>query len=280
MDLQLLETFLDLAETRNFTMTAKRLKKSQAAISLQINRLEEMLGKFLFDRDNRNVNLSQDGEILVGYAKQILNMHQELLYRFSSLPIEGSVSIGTTDEIANLYLAEILSLFSKQYPKIVLNVSCDLKDNLVQQFQREQVDMILVHQEPKASPSDAIVVQEEAFIWVKSKDLALDPSKPLPIILNPEPCSIRQKTLDAMAKAQVKSRIVYTSTSYAGKIAAVKAGLGIALIPASQNKKEYEVMDLPFLPKFSNQQLVIMKSKKITLAQEALADHIFTQIKD
>jgi DNA-binding transcriptional LysR family regulator len=280
MDLQLLETFLDLAETRNFTMTAKRLKKSQAAISLQINRLEEMLGKFLFDRDNRNVNLSQDGEILVGYAKQILNMHQELLYRFSSLPIEGTVSIGTTDEIANLYLAEILSLFSKQYPKIVLNVSCDLKDNLVQQFQNEAVDMILIHQEPKTTHSDAIVVQEEAFIWVKAKDIAIDPSKPLPIILNPEPCSIRQKTLESLSKAQVKSRIVYTSTSYAGKIAAVKAGLGIALIPASQSKKEFEILDLPYLPKFPNQQMVIMKSKKITLAQEALADHIYTQIKD
>lgn len=280
MDLQLLETFLDLAETRNFTMTAKRLKKSQAAISLQINRLEEMLGKFLFDRDNRNVNLSQDGEILVGYAKQILNMHQELLYRFSSLPIEGTVSIGTTDEIANLYLAEILSLFSKQYPKIVLNVSCDLKDNLVQQFQNETVDMILIHQEPKTTHSDAIVVQEEAFIWVKAKDIAIDPSKPLPIILNPEPCSIRQKTLESLSKAQVKSRIVYTSTSYAGKIAAVKAGLGIALIPASQSKKEFEILDLPYLPKFPNQQMVIMKSKKITLAQEALADHIYTQIKD
>lgn len=280
MDLQLLETFLDLAETRNFTMTAKRLKKSQAAISLQINRLEEMLGKFLFDRDNRNVNLSQDGEVLVGYAKQILNMHQELLYRFSSLPIEGSVSLGTTDEVSHLFLSETLSLFSKQYPKIILNIGCDLKDSLLERFNKEALDMIIFHQETAAPLLDALTISEEPFIWVKSKDFPIDAHKPLPLILNAESCSIRKKTIQSLNQAGTAFRIAYTSNSFTSKLSAIKSGLGIGLIPISQNKKEFETVDIPSLPSFPSMRLMLMKSKKITLAQEALADHLINHWRD
>ncbi len=278
MDLQLLETFLDLAETKNFTMTAKRLKKSQAAISLQINRLEEMLGKFLFDRDNRNVNLSQDGEILVNYAKQILNMHQELLYRFSALPIEGSISLGAPEDFTTLVLPEILSLFSKQYPKIILNVISKASSCLVDDFRADKLEMAIIHQAAASPEKDSIPMKEETLVWIKSKEMTLDFSKTLPLILGNDTCFIRQKTLKALTDAKIAYRILFTSPSLAGRLAAVKAGLGLSVIPMSQFKKEYEIVDHPQLPKLPKLQIALLKSKKITLAQEALADHILNQL--
>jgi DNA-binding transcriptional LysR family regulator len=278
MDLQLLETFLDLAETKNFTMTAKRLKKSQAAISLQINRLEEMLGKFLFDRDNRNVNLSQDGEILMGYAKQILNMHQELLFRFSSLPIEGSVSFGSPEDIAITYLPEIISLFSKQYPKIHLQVHSDVSSNLLNQFKNGTLDMVLIQQDADRPEADTLLVKEEALVWIKSKDASIDFSKPIPLVVGAPSCYYRQKMIEALERANIAYRIVYASPSLSGRITAVKAGLGISAIPIGHHKKELEQFETAQLPKLPKMQLAILKSKKITLAQEALADHIIMQI--
>jgi DNA-binding transcriptional LysR family regulator len=277
MDLQLLETFLDLAETRNFTMTAKRLKKSQAAISLQINRLEEMLGKFLFDRDNRNVNLSQDGEVLVSYAKQILNMHQELLYRFSALPIEGSVSIGSTEEFASTLLPEILSSFSKQYPKIIMSSFCDSFPKLHELFSKELLDVIIFEQNPEQKIADSIPLKEESLVWIKGKDFQFDASKPLTLVLGSEDCPHRQKIIQALNETKTAYRIIYSSSSLSGRLAAVKSGLGLGLIHQSQMKKDFEQIDHAILPKLPKTQIALLKSKKITLAQEALADHILMQ---
>ncbi|NBO23787.1 MAG: LysR family transcriptional regulator [Chlamydiae bacterium] len=277
MDLQLLETFLDLAETKNFTMTAKRLKKSQAAISLQINRLEELLGKFLFDRDNRNVNLSQDGEVLVSYAKQILNMHQELLYRFSALPIEGTVTIGATENFCATELPEILSLFTKQYPKIILKAYSDSAKNLKTLFEKEGVEMIIFEQLSSNPIAESIPLKEESLVWIKGKDFHVDFSKPIPIILGPEGCTYREKTIEALDDAKIPYRIIFSSASQTGRLSAVKTGLGISILPTSQLKKEFEVLEQAPLPKLPKLQISMLKSKKISLAQEALSDHIFMQ---
>ena len=277
MDLQLLETFLDLAETKNFTMTAKRLKKSQAAISLQINRLEEMLGKFLFDRDNRNVNLSQDGEVLVSYAKQILNMHQELLYRFSALPIEGSVSLGATEDFSSTDLPEILSLFSKQYPKIVISVFCGPETKLKEKFKSDLLDVMIFEQESTSANPESIPLKEETLNWIKGKDTSIDFSKPIPLVLGSEDCFYRKKTLELLDQAKINYRIVYSNSSISGRLSAVKAGLGVSILPSSQLKKDLEVIENPYLPKLPKIQIAMLKSKRISLAQEALSDHVFMQ---
>ena len=149
MDSQLLKTFLNLYETRNFTTTAKRLHRSQAAISLQLHRIEEMLGKKLFHRDQRNVIPTEDAEQLLMYARKILRLENEMIESFRNPVVSGSITFGVPEDIATTYLPKILAKFAASHPGVSLNVSCQFTIDLIQGFENGNYDLILIKQDAK-----------------------------------------------------------------------------------------------------------------------------------
>jgi DNA-binding transcriptional LysR family regulator len=272
MDTRLLKTFLVLSKTKNFTKASKLLFLSQSAISLQINRLESLIGKSLFSRDKRNVTLTEEGEVFIGYAHQMLNLEGAILAHFSKRGITGEIKIGTPEDIATGYLPKILAEFSRSYPDILLNVTCDFTVNLIKNF--NEYDLILVKQDPKNPILGSIPLCDESLVWVGSKEKKLRYLNcgSLPLILAPSPCVYRQRALDVLSEHCIKWRMAYTSTSLAGSLAAVNAGLGVCVLPINRITKELQIIDE--LPPLKGAEIALLVKEGDNEAKNTFKNHL------
>ena len=127
VDMRVLRSFISVVETGSVTETARRLGRTQPAITLQMKRLEDLTGKILFRQDSRRPVLTEQGDLVLSYAKSILRLHDELLTKLSSPDIEGHVVLGTPDLYAAYLLPSILALFRKSFPRIQVELRCSLR---------------------------------------------------------------------------------------------------------------------------------------------------------
>jgi DNA-binding MarR family transcriptional regulator len=148
LDTGLLRAFVALAETLSFSRTAERIGRSQSAVSMQIRRLEEILGCALFRRDKRNVALTAEGEALLGDARRILSLSEAMVARVRAPEVAGEVRFASPEDFATQYLPEILAAFAAKHPQVRLHVTCDLTLRLVEALGRGEQDLIVVKQDP------------------------------------------------------------------------------------------------------------------------------------
>jgi DNA-binding transcriptional LysR family regulator len=127
LDPDLLRAFVIIADTRSFTRAAERLLRTQPAISLQMKRLEEAVGRSLLKRNPRLVRLTPAGEVLLDYARRILALNDDLLARVKEPDLVGTVRLGTPEDFATMHLSGVLARFSHTYPGVALEVTCDLR---------------------------------------------------------------------------------------------------------------------------------------------------------
>ena len=278
MDTQLLKNFIVLAKTKNFTNAAKQLYCSQSAISLQVGRLEELLGKSLFLRDKRNVALTLEGEEFLGYAHQILHLEDQMMQHFHKPSIKGEVRFGIPEDLATAYLPNILGSFMDAYPGILLNVACEFTMDLLDGFNAQRYDLVLIKQDPQNPHLQSEQVWQEPLVWVGAKDKIHGYSKEesLPLILGPLPCVYRERAIDALNREGIRWRIVYTSPSLTGTLAAVKAGLGVSVLPFNMVPKELQVLQK--LPVLKEAQIALLKQENVSDATKVFASYVLDHI--
>ena len=267
-----LKSFIAIAETGTFSHAADTVGRTQSALSLQIKKLEESLGCELFVRTSRKVTLTAQGEIFLGYAKRIVQLQWEVYSRLKEPDIEGEIRLGTPEDFATHYLPDVLALFRKHHPRIQLNVSCDLTLNLVDGFHRGDFDIILVKRDPKATKGGT-KVWREPLVWAAADHW--QPEKPLSLVLSPQPCIYRARALAALDRAKKPWHIAYTSPSLAGTIAAVKAGLGITVLPQNMLPAGIHAIRGEIkLPELADAEIALMKRDDLPKAGDMLAEHI------
>ncbi|MEN0098998.1 MAG: LysR family transcriptional regulator, partial [Brucella pseudogrignonensis] len=144
LDLDQLQTFIAIADTGSFTKAADAVFKTQSAVSMQMRRLEERIGKPLFERDGRINRLTEDGERLLLYARRMLLLNGETIAAFDDTQLEGHVRIGTPDDYADRFLPEIMARFARSNPRVELSVVCEPTVNLDEMIRRGTLDIALV----------------------------------------------------------------------------------------------------------------------------------------
>lgn len=231
LDIDLLRCFATIAETRSFTRAGERLGRTQSAISLQIKRLEDQVGRRLFLRTPRTFSLTAEGERLVGPARQILRLHDSALAELTEPAMTGSVRIGVPEDFATAHLPSVLAAFAEAHPLVELEVTCDLTLNLLDRFHAGAFDLVLVKRQPALDSRDGVRVWREPLVWVGRDRLAAAGIGRVPLIVSPEPCVYRKRAIEALDAVGLPWRVAYTSTSLAGSLSAVKAGLGLAVLP-------------------------------------------------
>jgi DNA-binding transcriptional LysR family regulator len=258
IDTILLQCYLAVAETGCFTKAALRIGRTQSAVSQQMAKLENMLGKQLFIR-GKTASLTNDGELFLGYARQIFSLHREALDRFKAPELEGEIRFGMPEDFASVYLSDVLVDFSRIHPRIFLNIECNLTINLFERFKRREFDLVLVKMSRPEDFPNGLDVYSEKLEWVGDKSLIEDKSKSLPLVLSPQPCVYRTRAINALNETQIKWRIVFSSPSYAGTIAAVKAGLGITVLPRTMIPEHLCVLNYSNLPPLNDTHLCLLK---------------------
>ena len=271
-DILTLKSFVAIADTGSFSEAASIVGRTQSAISLQIKKLEESLGKSLFERTSRKVRLTMEGEIMLSYAKNILHLQIEAFSRIKEPDIEGEIRVGTPEDFATYYLPLVLASFRKYHPRVQLNVSCDLTLNLLKGFNKGDYDIVLVKRDPQ-NVKLGTRFWKEPLVWAASNNYKTE--MPLSLILSPQPCIYRARALAALDKAGKKWHISYTSPSLAGTLAAVKAGLGITVLPFNMLPPGVHAVRSEIkLPALSDAEIALLKNEKLSKAGEMLADHI------
>lgn len=274
IDLDRLSAFVTVAETGNMTVTAARMLRTPSAISLMIKRLEEELGLRLFDRAHRAVRLSAAGEQLLRHARHILAVHDAMLDEMAEPALQGVVRLGTPEDFATSYLPDVLARFAKSHPRVALEVSCDLTLNLIDAFGRGDFDLVLIKREP-AGPEQGVRVWREALVWAAADAVDIERADPLPLVVSPAPCVYRARAVGALDRAGLGWRIAYTCASLAGSQAAVRAGLGVTVLPRDMVPPDLAVIDdSRLLPDLHDTEIALLSAPGLSTPAQRLLDHM------
>lgn len=279
LDLDLIRTFVAISEAQNFTKAGRRLGRSQSAVSLQMRRLEDQLGASLLSRDPRHVTLTEAGEAFLPQARRLLRLNDEILAAVRGDDVEGEVRLGAPEDFATLHLPSILGEFTRAHPKVVLTVTCDLTLHLLEQLRDGTMDLVLVKREP-LGPDQGVRVWREPLVWVAADGGVLERAGAAPLVLAPSPCVYRRRAISALEGAGRAWRCAYTSPSLAGQQAALRAGLGLTVLPRDMAPPDLAILgEAEGLPPLTDAEIALMRSRTtIPVAAERLAEFILTSL--
>ena len=229
LDLDQLHTFVTIADTGSFTKAAEEVHRTQSAVSMQMRRLEERLGKALFEKEGRTNRLTEEGERLLTYARRLIRLNRETLAAFDDASLEGHIRIGTPDDYADRFLPEIVARFARSNPRVELSVICEPTVNLIDQIKRSQLDIAIVTHSSDKSTSE--VVRREPLLWVTSANHSIHTDDVLPLAVGRATCMWRRTACDILDQMGRDYRILFTSWSATVIIAAVLSGQAISVLP-------------------------------------------------
>lgn len=272
VDTLLLKSFIAIAETGSFSRAADIVGRSQSAVSLQIKKLEEGLQCKLFDRSNRDIALTEQGEVFLSYARRMVELQWEAFSRLNEPEVKGEITFGVPEDFATHYLSGILANFSKHHPHVQLHVVCDLTLNLMDGFHKGDLDIVLVKRDPERVKGGTRV-WKEPLVWVAAEHY--QPKETISLVLAPQPCIYRARALGALDRMRKSWDIAYTSPSLAGTIAAVRAGLGVTVLPANMLPAGLSPLTgKKKLPHLADSEIALFKKDQLSEAGKVLAAHI------
>ena len=256
-----LECFLAVAESSSFTAASNKVARTQSAVSQQISKLESKIGKPLFNR-GKNFTLTSEGKVLLNYAKNIVRLDREMMELFKQPELQGKVCFGMPESFADSFLSNILVKYTRLHPLVFLKVECYFSLDIIAKFQNNEFDLALVKSEVSKRFSNATSAWEETLEWVGNYDFfSLTNRKYIPLVLSPDPCIYREQVIKALERYKIKYQVIFSSSSYAGTIAAVKAGMGITALPRSIVPNDLMIIrNNKFFPKLKNIKLSLLKN--------------------
>lgn len=250
LDLQCIRAFVIAAECGSVTNASHRLGRTQPAISLQLRRLERALGKPLFRRNGRRLAMTDEGRSFLSPAKNVLNVLEDARSSFGQTQVNGTVILGIPDLYAACFLPRILNEFAAAYPKITIELRCDVSTRLLRNLDRGEIDLAVVTRMPGVQGGE--LTCREQLVWATGAGHRPHLESPIPIAMLPPGNLYRDLALKALEKQRRSYRIAAISESFSGLQAALFAGLAVSVIGRSSmlpGLKELGSADgLPTLP--------------------------------
>ncbi len=234
IELDLLKTIVAIAETGNFSAAADAVFRTPSAISMQVKRIEELLGRPIFVRAPRRVTLNEDGEILVAHARRVLALNADTVAKFVSPEMSGIVRLGAIDHAADRILPGLLRDFSRSHPQIRVDVWVENSIPLQRAIRQGELDIALAtcHSVDK-NDLDIEMLMREQLVWAGLKGGIAAEQEPLPVSVWEEGCIWRENALDGLDKQNRDYCITFKSAHLAGQKAGIRADLAIAPLPLS-----------------------------------------------
>lgn len=278
IDVDQLRAFIAIAETGSFTRAADVVFKTQSAVSMQMKRLEERIGRPIFVRDGRASKLTEDGERLLDYARRIVKLNVEALAAFDDKELSGRVRLGVPDDYADRYLPEIMARFSRAYPGVELTVICEPSVDLLQRIDANGIDLAIVTNCEHMRPAETF--RRERLLWVTSGRHPTHKEEPLPLALGRPTCAWRKLAMERLESVDRPYRLLYASSNAVGVAAAVLAGLAVSVLPESGLRPGMRILmpadGFPELPPCS---IGLLRSLHDSSAlADALAEHIVSSL--
>lgn len=228
-DLQLdwLKCFVAVVDAGSLSSAAPQVHRSQSAVSMQLKKLEAAVGRQLLVRDARHHHLTADGQVLLGYARRILDLHADAQTAFHGEELSGRIRLGVPDDYAAKYLTPALKRFAPRYGAVEIELDCEQSTSLIPRVERGELDLALISRDHARRGT---LLFHEPMVWVGSPQFDVWRRDPLPIATYEGTSLARRSAINALALQGRQYRVVYNSSSLAGQIAAVESGLAVAVL--------------------------------------------------
>ena len=231
LDFELLRTFIAVADCGGFRRAAERLNLTQSTVSQQIKRLELEVNRPLLQRTTRSVALTDDGEMLLGDARRLLQLEEAARHRLAGPRLSGLVRLGVVEEIAGGSLPSSLGRFAALHRDVKLEVQIDVSAELIGQLNAGRLDVVFAKR--PLGTSKGRLVWREPLVWAAADTFDFVPGTALRLALYRERSVSREAALTVLQDSELTWEIVYTSPSLTGVRAAALAGLAITPLPTT-----------------------------------------------
>ncbi|WP_445497305.1 transcriptional regulator HexA [Photorhabdus sp. SF281] len=250
LDLDLLRTFVAVADLNTFAAAAAAVCRTQSAVSQQMQRLEQLVGRELFARHGRNKLLTEHGLQLLGYARQILRANDDASASLTYSDAEGELRIGASDDTVDTLLPFLLNRIASVYPRMAIDVRIKRTQFIESMLDSHEIDLALTT--AKISHHPRAVLRSTPVLWHCAPDFQLQPNEPVPLVVMDETNPFRQLALDTLDEVGVAWRIAYEAASLSAVRTAVNAEVGITARPLEMQNADLRILGesegLPRLP--------------------------------
>lgn len=228
-DLQIdwLKCFVAVVDAGSLSSAAGEVHRSQSAVSMQLKKLEDAVGRRLLERGPRKLQLTPDGQTLLGYARRMLDLQAEAQAALLGGELTGRVRLGVPDDYAAKYLTPVLKRFAPKHSGVEIELHCEQSPALIPRVARGELDLALVSRDHARRGT---LLFHEPMVWVGSAQFELWRRDPLPIAVYEEASLARRGAIQSLAQQGRRYKVVYNSSSLAGQIAAVDSGLAVAVL--------------------------------------------------
>jgi DNA-binding transcriptional LysR family regulator len=240
-DLQIdwLKCFVAVVDTGSLSNAAPEVYRSQSAVSMQLKKLEAAVGRQLLVRDARHLQLTPDGQILLGYARRILDLHADAQTAFSGNELAGRIRLGVPDDYAAKYLTPVLRRFAPRHGAVEIELDCEQSTSLIPRVEKGDLDLALVSRDHARRGT---LLFHEPMVWVGSPQFDVWRRDPLPIATYEGTSLARRSAINSLALQGRQYKVIYNSSSLAGQLAAVESGLAVAVLTRCSAPDHLEIL--------------------------------------
>ncbi|WP_309490810.1 LysR family transcriptional regulator [Oceaniferula flava] len=224
-----LRSLIAVVEEGGFSAAAKRIHRTQSAISLQVAKLEDRLGAKLLDRNTRSVALTAAGETFISYARRILELADEAALAVTAPDEATLLRVGFADYLAPQHLHTLLARFRRAHPNCDLSLILGMGADLFPKLKNGELDLVFAG--PEGNKGD--ILWDEPLVWTGTLPADYQPSQALDLVLMPSPCCYRKIAFDTLTKIGTPWKLAIEANSVHAVQSAVRAGLGISVLPRS-----------------------------------------------
>jgi DNA-binding transcriptional LysR family regulator len=234
-----LKCFVAAVDAGSLSAAAPEVHRSQSAVSMQIQKLEAAAGCRLLVRGPRQLQLTQEGQVLLGYARRMLDLQVEAHAALQEEPVCGVVRLGVPDDYASKYLTPVLQRFAPRHGGVEIQLDCEQSTSLIPRVACGELDLALVSRDHARRGT---LLFHEPMVWVGSPQFDTWRRHPLPIAVYEASSLGRRSAIQSLALQGRPYKVVYNSSSLAGQIAAVESGLAVAVLTQCSAPEHLQVL--------------------------------------
>lgn len=275
----LLRSFVSVVDLSGYTKAGDALGRTQPAISLQMRRLEELVGAPLFVPRSRTVELTEEGRALLRYAREILRLNDEAAAYFRGSEIEGTLRVGLPCDYAVMFLQGALTQYKRRHRAVSLEIHCDWSPAILRKLDADEIDIAIAKMTEGRAPYLARDWVERP-VWAAAKSLPVHTLDPVPLAVHPEGCAYRQRMIEALDAAERRWRIAYSGPDITGLQNAVQNGLGVSALTGPTMLDDMRELgpDEGFPPLKEIRVGVFYKHPRLSEAGLHLVSHLFAKL--
>lgn len=247
MDIDALRSFLAFAETGSFTRAAKQINRTQSAFSTQMRKLEEGLCVKLFEKDGRNLVLSEAGLALRSHAEKLVDLHNHTLKQVKRYENKRPLRLGCPEDYNDNLLPKIIKVLKRAEPTCSVHIVNEPSVSLRQKLDAGELDAAIVTRAPNSE--EGYWITSDRGVWISHPDFILDDSRPIPLALFNTDCKYHASAINSLTKQNTAYQLLTCSNTASAQRAIVREGLAIGAMGALSVTDDLKILDkMPTLP--------------------------------